>query len=574
MRMTSSQMRSVIRGVVRQRFGLITEGESRAEDDSVSVVIDYTKGRGLFDYIKSVSIENKSDDPITYLTVDTIHRAGKPRGPEFIIKGGKPQSLGRGVFDITKIAFPGQTWKDFPGPEDTATVYDTNTVIGYRTQSGKKGILTFTNEKLLISADLAAYDVTVPGLVPPAPSPEAGSTPPTPPTTTTTTPPEPQASAGSVQEKAAQGQRIISGQFKEVEDEISCDVVRSQSPAPAGQAWITSEEAGAYGLKNWDSALGDPYRYCALVVADTKEPLGFVVTRDPRVGISSHDTRASIGYFLCPEAREQRHRDAFCYMYKRATGRTHPTCPSGKGGSGVVRPAAPTPAPGPREERPGGGGTIPGRETYGPGENSALGTPGAVKLSMGDGAPRRGSGDAIRGVLNIGIRPGEKLRAAGTKIITKSKDNQGFRSFPQGPGRMFYRNPVFATGGMIPPSSLGVFFRNPMGIVTDEADLNPFIKFGANDGPEDIRLIRLGWGAVGRIGGRGAFFRGLTLRPGDVGFEEAALWVYAHQEEFDLRPDGFVIEDPMDVSQDISHVERVGGLMESRIVVNFDRFLR
>jgi hypothetical protein len=378
-----------------------------------------------------------------------------------------------------------------------------------------------------------------------------------------------------VQEKAAKGQRIISGQFKDLEDEISCDVVRSQSPAPAGQAWITSEEAGSYGLKNWDSALGDPYRYCALVVVDTKEPLGFVVTRDPRVGISSHDTRASIGYFLCPEAREQRHRDAFCYMYKRATGRTHPTCPSGKSGGGVVRPAAPTPSPGSGGERgPGGGGAIPGRETYGHGEQSPLGTPGAVKLSMGDGAPRRGSGDAIRGVLNIGIRPGEKLRAAGTKIITKSKDNQGFRSFPQGPGRMFYRNPVFATGGMIPPSALGVFFRNPMAIVTDEMGLNPFIRFGANDGPEDIRLIRLGWGAVGRIGGRGTFFRGLTLRPGDVGFEEAALWVYAHQEEFDLRPDGFVIEDPMDVSSETSDVERRGGLMESRIVVNFDRFLR
>jgi hypothetical protein len=540
MRMTSSQMRSVIRGVVRQRFGLITEAMT-AEAGAVS---------GVFDYAKGVTITNNSDDPITYLTVGVFDGSDSiVSGTEkLVIKGGQPQSLGRGVFDITKMT-------DFPA----------NTAIGYRTQNNERGILAFRNEKPYGAAEPAVTSV------PPAPSPEAGSTPPTPPTTTTTTPPEPQASAGSVQEKAAQGQRIISGQFKEVEDEISCDVVRSQSPAPVGQAWITSEEAGAYGLKNWDSALGDPYRYCALVVADTKEPLGFVVTRDPRVGISSHDTRASIGYFLCPEAREQRHRDAFCYMYKRATGRTHPTCPSGKGGGGVVRPAAPTPAPGPREEK---GGTISGRETYGPGEHSALGTPGAVKLSVGDGAPRRGSGDAIRGVLNIGIRPGEKLRAAGTKIITKSKDNQGFRSFPQGPGRMFYRNPVFATGGMIPPSSLGVFFRNPMGIVTDEADLNPFIKFGANDGPEDIRLIRLGWGAVGRIGGRGTFFRGLTLRPGDVGFEEAALWVYAHQEEFDLRPDGFVIEDPMDVSSETSDVERRGGLMESRLVVNFDRFLR
>jgi hypothetical protein len=382
-----------------------------------------------------------------------------------------------------------------------------------------------------------------------------------------------------VQDKAAQGLRIVSGQFADYGAEISCDEVERQNPVGDNFTWIESDMAESYGLKNWDAALGDPYRYCALVKSTDEstqgEPVGFVVTKDPKVGITSHDTRASTGFFLCPEAREQRHRDAFCYMYKRATGRTHPTCPSGKSGGGVVRPAAPTPSSGPGGERgPGGGGAIPGRETYGPGEQSPLGTPGAVKLSVGDGAPRRGSGDAIRGVLNIGIRPGEKLRAAGTKIITKSKDNQGFRSFPQGPGRMFYRNPVFATGGMIPPSSLGVFFRNPMAIVTDEMGLNPFIRFGANDGPEDIRLIRLGWGAVGRIGGRGTFFRGLTLRPGDVGFEEAALWVYAHQEEFDLRPDGFVIEDPMDVSSETSDVERRVGLMESRIVVNFDRFLR
>jgi hypothetical protein len=564
MKATSTQIRSIIRGVVRQRFGLLSEAMN-ATDSGVT---------GTFDYDAGVKIENLDDDPITYLIVGPNVGENFPRGSEqYVVKDGKPQSLGKGVFDLTK-AVEVRTGKPITFPAKTG--------IAFTKLSGTRGFLAFGNE---VPFGGTAAPAPVPtGGEAPAPT-SGGSTEPVKTGTPVPPPPEPQASAGSVQDKAAQGLRIVSGQFADYGAEISCDEVSRQSPSPDGYTWLESPDAVTFGLKNWDSALGDPYRYCALVkLGDNainlpNEPVGFVVTKDPKVGITSHDTRASTGFFLCPEAKMQNHRDAFCYLYKRATGRTHPSCPSGAGGgSARTGPTAPRPSGtggggGTGGGRRDGSGVIPGRETYGPGEHSALGTPGAIKLGVAGGAPRRGAGDAIPGLLGIGIRPGEKLRGAGTKIVTKSKDNMGFTSFPRGPGRMFYRNPVFAGGGRIPPSGLGVFFQYPMAIVTDEVGLNPFIRFGENKGPENITLIRLGWGSVGRLGLRGKLAGGLTLRPGDVGFDEAARWILEHQEEFDLRPDGIVIEDPMDVGPGMSDVERrVGMLGEHR--VRFSRFLR
>ena len=651
MKATSTQIRSIIRGVVRQRFGLLSEAMN-AKDGGVT---------GTFDYNAGVKIENLDDDLITYLIVGPNVGGNFPRGSEqYVVKDGNPKSLGKGVVDLTN-AVEVRTGKPITFPAKTG--------IAFTKQSGTRGFLDFGNE---LPFGGTAAPTTAPS---PTPAPTGGTTPSPAPGSMQSgfyegpykkqavlidgngvayiaapdgsfggnrvtfydsdspqykeaydvlvkhpnwykgaddkaraaaiavavgeggvqlvepvqdlsgggTPPEPQASAGSVQDKAAQGLRIVSGQFADYGAEISCDEVERQNPVGDNFTWVESDMADSYGLKNWDAALGDPYRYCALVKSTDEstqgEPVGFVVTKDPKVGITSHDTRASTGFFLCPEAKMQNHRDAFCYLYKRATGRTHPSCPSGAGGgSARTGPTAPGSSGtggsgGAGGGRRGGSGVIPGRETYGPGEHSALGTPGAIKLGVAGGAPRRGAGDAIPGLLGIGIRPGEKLRGAGTKIVTKSKDNMGFTSFPRGPGRMFYRNPVFAGGGRIPPSGLGVFFQYPMAIVTDEVGLNPFIRFGENKGPENITLIRLGWGSVGRLGLRGKLAGGLTLRPGDVGFDEAARWILEHQEEFDLRPDGIVIEDPMDVGPGMSDVERrVGMLGEHR--VRFSRFLR
>jgi hypothetical protein len=143
-------------------------------------------------------------------------------------------------------------------------------------------------------------------------------------------------------------------------------------------------------------------------------------------------------------------------------------------------------------------------------------------------------GDPIKGILGIGLRPAEKLRGMGRKIITRSKDDQGFASFPPGPESMFRRDPAFAPGGTIPPSTLAVRFVNPVAIVVDGAGRNPAIKFGMNDTEDEIIFIRLGWGGSG--------VRTMDLRPGSPEFKEAADWIFANQKEFDLRPDGVLGE--------------------------------
>jgi hypothetical protein len=99
---------------------------------------------------------------------------------------------------------------------------------------------------------------------------------------------------------------------------------------------------------------------------------------------------------------------------------------------------------------------------------------------------------------------------------------------------MFKRDPDFTAGGAILPSSLAVRFKSPMAIITDVNGQNPRINFGANKSSSDILFIKLGWG------GRGV--RLVKLKPDDSGFDVAAKWVLANQEEFDLSPDGITVK--------------------------------
>jgi hypothetical protein len=156
----------------------------------------------------------------------------------------------------------------------------------------------------------------------------------------------------------------------------------------------------------------------------------------------------------------------------------------------------------------------------------------------------------MEGVLGIGLRPGEKLRSAGRKIITKAKDRQGFTSFPAGPGEMFRRDPAGTPGGEIPPSSMSVTFEHPMAIVTDEKGMNPYVNFGDNKSKENIKRIVLGWG------GRG--IRLNPILPGKPGFDEAAAWVLANQEEFDLRPDAVKVKETVSPQGAVAPAENRG----------------
>ena len=305
----------------------------------------------------------------------------------------------------------------------------------------------------------------------------------------------PQQASMSVQEKIRKGAQAIAG--VEYDDQvmvpIDIDTVAAQN-AMKDHVWVKNEERSTYKLDDWSK--GDAYTYFALVNTKTSKPVAFVVASDPE-----DNNHFSTGRFIGPNSTKPNLREAFCILYRRATGEEHPSCVKKGGGTGKGSGA--------------GAGT------------SAAGEAGATRLTTRDGTARMGGGDAMTGVFGIGLRPAEKLRKAGHKIITRSKVKAGFPTFPQGEEKVFLRSEKR-------PDSLAVVFNNPVGIVIDTKGNNPFINFGANKASTDIKLIRLGWNGDPRT---------FTLKSGKPGFEEVAKWIFGTQEEFDLSPDGVSFED-------------------------------
>ncbi len=342
--------------------------------------------------------------------------------------------------------------------------------------------------------------------------------------------PQSAASRLSIQDKIRLGASAVNLEVRDREEPGVFDIQRlaADSPPDSDQAWVSNDPAvrAQYDLSDFSRGEGysDEYTYFALVNTESKKPVAFVVASDPE-----SNKHFSTGRFIGPTSDRRNLRLAFCYLYHRATGEVHESCKDGATtgpDDDVLKGAG--------KKRGSGSGSTGSAGGSSSGVGAGEG-PGAVRLVAKDGVAARGRGDAMTGVLGISLRPAEKLRGAGYKIITKAKDKQGFTSFPEGPGKMFLRDPMMTAGGKLPPSSLGVRFKNPMAIITDESGKNPYVNFGENKSKDDIKSIVLGWG------GRG--IRLVKLSPGDKGFDEAAAWILQNQDEFDLRPDAVKIKD-------------------------------
>lgn len=564
-------IRQIIRESVRTRMGLLTEEQVTLKGNAdISVVVD--------DVEKSLIIRNLTSKNITRVRIAdgaSINTALYDSALE----------------DSSASLAPNAVW----GFSPNETVAMTKLFDGLKTASsfsvfykvageekGKNLMVDLGTRKLDFSNPSAPTPATSATPTPPSPD-AAASTTNTPTTASGDSQPkksdspvqEPQASAGNLQDRIRQTASAVQRDFSDrtydggsdadspiTLEDILKDPVNTSMP---DTEWVDQETGKSkYGLDNWSSKWDDKYTYFALVDVNTKKPIAFVVASDPLV-----DKHYSTGKFIGPESGPSNLKRAFCILYHRATGEVHESCEDGA-------------STGPNDDvlkgSGGGGGRGRGgqRGRAGSGSGSGAGKgegPGAIRLVSKDGIAQRGKGDAMTGILGIGMRPAEKLRGAGRKIVTKSKSNQGFSGFPDGPDGKFKRNPVFAGGGKIPPSSLGVFFEHPMAIIVDKEGMNPYINFGHNKSAENIKLIRLGWGSVGRLGLRGTLTGGVTVKPGDKGFDEAAQWVLSHQEEFDLRPDAFKIEDPISggVTSDVKNkgTTTASSLEESLL---FDRY--
>ena len=140
---------------------------------------------------------------------------------------------------------------------------------------------------------------------------------------------EPHAAAGDVQDLARRGLRAVKKGFADEDEEADNTVkIADLPPPPSGHKWLTNEARGKE-LDDWQ--MGDEYTYIALVSeGEDPKPVLFVVSGDPE-----DNNHHSTGYILAPDSRQPLHRKAFCILYKRATGDTHPSCMPRGGGSGA-----------------------------------------------------------------------------------------------------------------------------------------------------------------------------------------------------------------------------------------------
>jgi uncharacterized membrane protein YgcG len=370
-------------------------------------------------------------------------------------------------------------------------------------------------------------------------------------TSATADPKDPHAAAGDVQDLARRGLRAVTRDF--ADDDVEADntvTIKDLSAPPAGHKWLTNEKRGS-DLDDWQK--DDEYTYIALVPeGEDPKPVLFVVSGDPE-----DNNHHSTGYILAPDSRQALHRKAFCILYKRATGETHPSCmPRSGGGRGGA-----------------GAGTQQGTGSGGAGGAGSGGSGSAGGAGMGS----QYSGTSPD--LDTGSRS-TRVRASGDRIRSGTGDVEDVAGFNRGRervfGRRFYSRSDEGFDRMGPggtatptvlrrdkkeggdvPKTIVVVFRNPIRIDPDAIAVS-------KDGEQRVSLANASLGNnkdAGDIASIGFYYRkaadnlralvsmGVPRSPGSrfggkftqkedpEAFQAAADWIFANPQQFDLAED-------------------------------------
>ena len=352
-------------------------------------------------------------------------------------------------------------------------------------------------------------------------------------------PEEPHAAAGDVQDLARRGLRAVNKGFADGDEEAANTVtIKDLSAPPAGHKWLTNDRRGDLG--DWQK--DDAYTYIALVPeGEDPKPVLFVVSGDPE-----DNNHHSTGYILAPDSRQPLHRKAFCILYKRATGETHPSCmPRGSGGAGR-----------------GGDGSSRGAGSGGGG-------------STGTGPEYRGTAPDI----DTGGRS-TRVKVAGDRIKSGTGDVDDVAGFNRGReriyGRRFYSRSASGFASMGPggtetptvlrmgqkeggevPKTIVVVFRYPIVIdpkaiaVSQDGTQSVSLanaSLGTNRGADDIKSIGFYYKeaannlralvSMGVPRSPGSRFGGkFTQKDDPEAFKAAAVWIFANPQQFDLAED-------------------------------------
>jgi hypothetical protein len=301
---SAARIRLIIREAVRARMGLLNEADGNTlaaswfSDGSLTVTTDFLASRIVISRFK----DGKEGTQInawkdlqagSYQLLDAASAEAQSRDAEGILVRATPNAEDAEPKVVTiKFADRPKTATAAPAA-GTATATDA-------APAGEKAAPADTK-----AADSAAADADSDG----------------------DEPGEPHAAAGDVQDLARRGLRAVKKGFADEDEEADNTVkIADLPPPPSGHKWLTNEERGEE-LDDWQ--MGDEYTYIALVSeGEDPKPVLFVVSGDPE-----DNNHHSTGYILAPDSRQPLHRKAFCILYKRATGETHPSCVPGGGGS-------------------------------------------------------------------------------------------------------------------------------------------------------------------------------------------------------------------------------------------------
>lgn len=359
-------------------------------------------------------------------------------------------------------------------------------------------------------------------------------------------PAEPHAVAGDVRDLARQGVRAVAKDFAAGDEENRNTIkISDLADPPTGHKWLTNDERGKLG--DWQA--GDEYTYIALVNNDN-DPVLFVVSGDPE-----DNNHHSTGYILAPDSRQSLHRKAFCILYKRATGNTHPSCmPRSGGGGGAGR----------------GGGRGGASQGAGSGDSGATGSG-----SGGEGSRYVGTApDIDTGGRSVRVRAdGDRIRSGGgdaesvaglnrnrERIFGRrfySRSDEGFdRMGPGGTATPTILRMDKREDGLV-PKTIVVVFRNPLRIdpnaiaVSKDGEQRVSLansSLGNNRDASDIASIGFyyrraadSWRALSSMGiprSPGSRFGGkFTQKDDPAAFQAAADWIFANPQQFDLAED-------------------------------------
>jgi len=389
---------------------------------------------------------------------------------------------------------------------------------------------------------------------------------------------DPQEAAGGVQDKIRRVGVAVDKQFTDITEDgvITVKEVAEQNGL-AGHTWISNSasDRGKFNLDDFSKG-GDRYTYFALVNDETQKPIAFVVASDPE-----DNDHFSTGRFIGPDSVRPNLRQAFCYLYHRATGEVHDTCLDG-------------PTEGPDDDvlkGSGGGGRGKGKGTGGgagagggAGSGSSVATGGpSLKVKMRGTDIVRGKGDPQARLLrSVAL---ERVTKGGKKFYTRAKtrfDAMGAGGTP---------TPAILKMGQKEkgrdPITLVVTFKNPVNIDTTKVVPNTdgtqskmlmLTTLSPNMGPADIESIGFyykqgaAWfreNVMGLPRSPGSAVTKLTAENDPKAFAAAAKWVFSNPQEFDLGQDieFSVAEDPAaSGAKETSSSENRGVSLEERAI--------